>query len=134
MRSPLTDLHNALYTALDAIGSATAYSFVPLTPSYPYVYIERKQSRPEVITKNNAEHRVRVKLIVATIDKDISVVEGIIDDIEQALDTTLTLTGDWSVVRQTLAPDVDVFPGQNFDGSQGHAADVFYDFSILDTQ
>ena len=134
MRSPLTSLHNALYTALDGIVGLTAYSFVPQTATYPYVYIERKQSRPDVIVKNKVEHRIRVKLIVATNDKDISTVEGIIDDIEGTLDTVLTLADDWSVVRYSLAPDVDIYPARNFDGTQGHAADIFYDFSILDTQ
>jgi len=134
MRSPLVPLHNALYTLLDGISGVTAYSFVPQSPSYPYIYIERKQSRPDVIVKNMAEHNVRVKLIVATNSKDISVVKGIVDDIEGALDTSITLANSFSVVNQSLVPDTDVYPGLNFDGTQGHAADVFYNFSILDTQ
>ena len=133
MRSPLTDLHNALYTAMtDNISSATTYSFVPQAATYPYIYIERKQSRRSIVTTSSVEHTVRVKLIVATNDKDISVVEGIIGDIEAQLDTVLTLSNNWTVVDQDDAPDVDVFPGQNFDGSQGHAADIFYNFTILD--
>lgn len=134
MRSPLSDLHNALYTALDGVSGLTAYSFVPASVSFPYAYIERKQSRPVVIVKSTTEHRIRVKLVIATNDKDISVIEGLIDSIEQALSSNLALSNDWNVIRQSQAPEVDVFPGTNFDGSQGHAADVFYNFDILDTQ
>lgn len=132
MRSPLTSLHNALYTALDGISGLVAYSFVPRQPSYPYVYIERKISRPEVIVKNKTEHRIRVKLVVATQDKDVSVVDGLMNSIESAMSSNLALTDSWSIVRQSQVPEIDVFPANNVDGSQGHAAEVFYNFAILD--
>lgn len=130
MSTPLVPFHNALYTALDAISGLTAYSFIPQSPSFPYVYIERKENRAQDTNRSQLRYNVRSKLLVVTNDDNINTLAGYVNDIEDALSGGLTVTG-WSVVMYTLAPDVNVFPVQNYDGSQGHAAEVFHDFLMV---
>lgn len=134
MRSPLWELHKSLYTALNDISGLTAYSFIPQVVSYPYAYIERKESRPVFVVKGHTDHRIRVKLVVATNDEDISIIESTVNSIEAALATNLVLDDDWVVAGQSEVPEVDVFPATSFDGSQGHAAEIYYNFAIQDRQ
>ncbi len=135
MRSPLVPLHNAIYTLLDTnVTSAGTYSFVPNEPVYPYVFIERKDISNGGGNKARSRHNARVKLIVATNSKDINELQGIVDEVEQAFTLGLTLSDNWSVVSQSDIPDVGAYPAQHFDGSQGHAAEIFYTLTLLDTQ
>ena len=135
MRSPLVALHNALYTALsDNVSSASVYAFVPNPPSYPYVYIDEKTTGKDGGNKTSNRYMVRCKLLVVTDSDNINDVQGIIDEIvDTALSTTLTLTDNWTVYKQSEVSDVRAFPAQHFDGSQGHAAEIFYNFILLDT-
>lgn len=133
MSTPLVPFHNALYTTLDAISGLTAYSFVPDAPSFPYVYIERKQCRPQDTNRTRVRYAIRNKLIVVTNDKDINALAGWVDEIEDALSGGLTLVGTWATRIYRTVPDSDIFPITNFDGSQGHAAEVFHDFIIEST-
>lgn len=132
MRSPLWELSKALYTVLDAVTGLTAYSFVPDSVSYPYVYIGRKRSRPQYGNKDNTRHVVEVQLLIVTNDQDISVAEGLIDDVETAMGSILTLAGDWQVAIQTEVPNVDVYSGKTTDGAEGHVVEASYSFNIVD--
>ena len=133
MSTPLVPFHNAMYTALDAIDGLTAYSFLPESPSFPYVYIERKQVRGQDTNRSKVRHAVRSKLLIATNSKDINELQALIDSVEDAFVNGITLVGDWAVIMYSPVPDVDVFPVENYDGSQGHAAEVFHDFVIQST-
>ena len=135
MRSPLVALHNALYTALSGgVGSATTYAFIPNPPTYPYIFIDEKTISKDGGNKANNRYLVRSKLMVLTASDDINEVQAIVDEIaEDALSDTLTLNDNWSVFRQSEISEFRVFPANHLDGSQGHAAEIFSDFIILDT-
>ncbi len=132
MRSPLWELSKALYTVLDAIDGLTVYSFIPDSVGYPYVYIGRKRSRPEYGNKDKTRHVVDVSLLVVTNDEDISVAEGLVDDIESAMGSILTLADDWQVAIQTDVPNVDVYSGKTTDGAEGQIVEAVYRFNIVD--
>ncbi len=135
MRSPLVALHNALYTALnDNVASASTYAFVPTSPSYPYIFIDEKTIRKDGGNKTGNRYLVRSKLMVLTNSDSINDVQTIVDEIaEDALSTTLTLADNWTVYKQSEISEFRVFPANHLDGSQGHAAEIFNDFIILDT-
>jgi len=135
MRSPLVALHNALYTALnDNVASASTYAFVPMSPSYPYIFIDEKQVRKDGGNKGRNRYLIRAKLVVLTNSDSINDVQVIVNEIaEDALSATLTLTDDWAVFKQSEISEFRVFPANHLDGSQGHAAEIFNDFIIIDT-
>jgi hypothetical protein len=132
MSSPLTPLHNALYTALDGVSGLTAYSFLPTSPSYPYAYIGRKESRPQG-NKSKTRHAVRVQVILVTDTSNVNTLQGLVSSIETALVNGVTPSGDWAVRQFTDVPDADVFPAQHYDGSQGYVAELFYEYIIDST-
>ena len=134
MRSPLVALHNALYTALsDSVTSATTYAFVPRTPAYPYIFIDEKTVTKDGGNKGKNRYLVRAKLMVLTADDSINAVQGIVDEIAgDVLSSTLVLDDDWTMFKQSEISEFRVFPANHFDGSQGHAAEIYTDFMIID--
>lgn len=134
MRSPLAAFHNAIYTRLSTnVSSATTYAFIPASATLPYIFIDRKQQRDGGGNKDRHRHRVRLKLLIYTDSDDVNSLQAIIDDVETELSgSKLTLADSWAEISRSDVPDVDIYPAVHLDGSQGHAAEIYYDYLLLD--
>lgn len=133
MRSPLWEFQKSLFTRLNDNLTESVYDFLPDPPVYPYVLMEEEESSDPETDKSATDHFVRAKLLAVSVSTGRDEIKSLVDSIIQNLDTKLTIADNWSVIDQTLLPQVKTKRVETFDGQQGHSAEIFYEFLITDT-
>lgn len=132
MRDPLWNLQQAIYTRLDTDLTATVYDWLPNPPSYPYVLMEAETSEAYAETKSDVLARCSVTLLAVSTSKGGQEIKELVDALVTSMQTSLTLTDDWLVIRQQARPNTTAFRATMNDGLEGRAARIVYTFDIQD--
>lgn len=134
MRDPLWQLQQAIYTRLDTDLTATVYDWLPNPPTLPYVLMETETSDESELSKDMSLSGCSITLLVVSASKGGQELKELVDDVLTSMATTLTLTGDWKVIRQKGRPRVTTFRAETSDKSPARAARLVYTFDIQDVQ